>query len=69
MNHGPIGRMVATGRKSTYSAANDNCVEVAKLQGGGRTVRDSKNPSGPMLRFTSTEWQEFIHGMKSGELR
>jgi hypothetical protein len=30
-------------------------------------VRDSKNPDGPMLTFTSHEWEAFIAGVKSGE--
>ncbi|MFG1879443.1 DUF397 domain-containing protein [Sphaerisporangium sp. NPDC049003] len=29
-------------------------------------ARQSIGPSGPMLRFSSTEWQEFIHGVKTG---
>lgn len=57
-----------TWRKSTLSGTNnDDCVEVANLPGGGRAVRDSKNPDGPMLRFTSNEWQAFIGGVKDGE--
>lgn len=53
--------------KSSYSGQTGNCVEVAHLLGGGRAVRDSKNPDGPMLRFTSNEWQAFIGGVKDGE--
>jgi hypothetical protein len=34
-------------RKSSYSGAESNCVEV---NGTLDAVRDSKNPSGPLLR-------------------
>lgn len=51
-------------RKSSLSAQQDNCVEVAALPGGGRAVRDSKDLSGPMLRFTDGEWQMFVRGIK-----
>ncbi|MGW0589433.1 DUF397 domain-containing protein [Streptosporangium sp. NPDC002607] len=53
-------------RKSSKSAQQDNCVEVAAFPGGGRAIRDSKDPNGPMLRFASSEWQSFIGGIKSG---
>jgi Domain of unknown function (DUF397) len=53
-------------RKSSLSAQQDNCVEAADLPGGGRAVRDSKDPNGPALRFTSNEWQTFIDGVKNG---
>lgn len=54
-------------RKSRFSGANDNCVEVANTPGGGRAVRDSKNPDGPTLQFTSGEWDAFVSGIKAGE--
>jgi hypothetical protein len=54
-------------RKAEASAANGNCVEVAALPGGDITVRDSKNPDGPTLRFTSAEWSAFIDGTAAGE--
>jgi hypothetical protein len=55
-------------RKSTRSQGGSaNCVEVAELPGGGRAVRDSKNPSGPVLKFTPGEWDAFIGGVKDGE--
>ncbi|MCD0453255.1 DUF397 domain-containing protein [Actinocorallia sp. API 0066] len=44
--------------KSSYSSANsDNCVEVA-LNLPAIAVRDSKNPSGPALRFSRASWRK-----------
>lgn len=54
-------------RKSSRSQSNGNCVEVASLAGGSRAVRDSKNPTGPALLFTSAEWEAFTGGVKDGE--
>jgi hypothetical protein len=30
-------------------------------------VRDSKDPSGPVLRFPSSEWNAFLGGVKQNE--
>ena len=54
-------------RKARASAANGNCVEVAPLPGGGVAVRDSKDPEGPILRFTAAEWAAFAVGMAAGD--
>jgi hypothetical protein len=54
-------------RKSSYSTVEGNCVEVADLDHGGRAVRDSKDPSGPALMFTATEWVAFTTGVRAGE--
>lgn len=52
--------------KSSYSGSGNNCVEVAELD-GGRAVRDSKDPTGPALMFTATEWVAFTAGVRAGE--
>jgi len=51
-------------RKSSCSGSGDNCVEVATLPNGNQAVRDSKNPTGPVLTFTADEWNTFISGIK-----
>jgi hypothetical protein len=54
--------------KSTFCGSPDSeCVEVAELGEGRIAVRDSKNPAGPSLVFTSTEWTAFREGVRAGE--
>jgi len=53
--------------KSSLSYANGNCVEVASLDGGEIGVRNSRDCSGPVLRFTSDEWVAFLGGVRNGE--
>jgi len=53
-------------RKSPYSGNANGCVEYAVL-GDEVAVRDSKDPSGPVLRFPATEWREFVEAVKRGE--
>jgi hypothetical protein len=48
--------------KSSFSFANGNCVEVAELPGGSVGIRDSRDPDGPVLRFTRAEWAAFLGG-------
>ncbi|ETK34575.1 DUF397 domain-containing protein [Microbispora sp. ATCC PTA-5024] len=54
-------------QKSSRSANNCACVEVAVLPSGEVGVRDSKNQDGPVLVFTPAEWDAFINGVKAGE--
>ncbi|MDT0318423.1 DUF397 domain-containing protein [Streptomyces millisiae] len=54
-------------RRSSYSGGNGNCVEVAQLTHDGQVVRDSKNPSGPTLRFDDTGWAAFLASTGRGE--
>jgi hypothetical protein len=53
--------------KSSLSFANGNCVEVSDLPGGDVGVRNSRDTSGPVLRFTPDEWHAFIGGARNGE--
>lgn len=53
--------------KSTRSGpVSDNCVEVAFVD-GGVALRDSKDKVGPVLLFTSDEWDAFKAGVKADE--
>jgi hypothetical protein len=54
----------ATWAKSSFSFSNGNCVEVAELPGGSVGVRDSRNPAGPVLRFTRDGWDTFLAGAR-----
>ncbi len=54
-------------RKASKSTSNGQCVEVAHLDGGRVAVRDSKDPSGPVLVFTPGEWDAFLDGARRGE--
>ncbi|MDH6465210.1 hypothetical protein M2302_005411 [Micromonospora sp. A200] len=55
-------------RKSTRSQTS-NCVEVAPLGAGAAVValRDSKDPSGPVLLFNRAGWLGFVGGAKNGQ--
>lgn len=53
-------------RKSSLSGGSGNCVEFADA-GDLVLVRDSEDPSGPHLRFTSSQWRCFLAGVRLGE--
>jgi hypothetical protein len=55
-------------RKASRSGANGgDCVEVAR--GTAQiAARDSKDPGGEILWFSSGEWQRFIARVRAGEL-
>jgi hypothetical protein len=52
----------AAWRKSTYSGGDggESCVEVLDNIPGVVPVRDSKNPTGPVLLISASSWSAFI---------
>ncbi|MFJ5122063.1 MULTISPECIES: DUF397 domain-containing protein [unclassified Kitasatospora] len=57
-----------TWRKSSYSGSEGgNCIEVAESLRGAVPVRDSKDPDGPVLPFTTHSWQAFVAGIRAGD--
>jgi hypothetical protein len=66
-----MDRTGAAWRKSSFSGGNGGaCVEVAIVPGGtdgAVALRDSKNPSGPVLLFSPDEWREFTSAVRQGE--
>ena len=58
----------ATWRKSSLSAYNGSCFEIARLPADRVGVRDTKDKgSGPVLIFNQNEWSAFLSGAKAGE--
>jgi Domain of unknown function (DUF397) len=56
----------AVWRTSTHSNAGGECVEIADnlaAEHGVVLVRDSKDQTGPMLRFTCGQWTAFAASM------
>jgi hypothetical protein len=53
-------------RKSSRSGSGGDCVEVAQAS-AAVAVRDSKNPTGPILVFRPESWTTFIAATKQGE--
>lgn len=49
--------------KSSYSNQTGECVEVARNIPGTVAVRDSKRPTGPLLRVTPAAWDAFRAGL------
>lgn len=50
-------------RKTQHSMGNGECVEVVSAE-GRIAVRDSKNPDGFVLNYSSTAWQSFLKECK-----
>ncbi|MFD4904779.1 DUF397 domain-containing protein [Kitasatospora purpeofusca] len=55
-------------RKSSYSNGQGDCIEVADGLSDIVPVRDSKDPHGPTLAFSTTAWSSFLAAIRTGEL-
>lgn len=57
----------AVWHKSSRSGGGNACVQIARLAGGDRAIRDSKHPAGPVLRCTPTSWTTFTTSIRTGK--
>jgi hypothetical protein len=63
-NGGQCVEVAALWRKARRSADNGgHCVELSRRT-GAIAVRDSKNPTGPVLVFAPDAWREFTAAIK-----
>lgn len=63
-SHCDTGSCVEVAWNTSSHCQHGDCVEV----GHGEDqvlMRDSKDPDGPVLRFTRNQWQEFIQFLKN----
>jgi hypothetical protein len=61
----PDERAVALSWRKSSASATENCVEVA-FSDTSILVRDSKQESSHILKFTSPEWLAFLAGIQEG---
>jgi Domain of unknown function (DUF397) len=52
-------------RKSSYSDNGGNCIEVGEAW-RGVLVRDTQDPHGPVLVFTTGVWRRFAGQVRTG---
>jgi hypothetical protein len=62
----PAERAELSWLKAQSSTANGQCVELASAA-AGIAIRDSKDPDGPILVYTHSEFQAFLDGARNGE--
>jgi hypothetical protein len=79
MQSNPIDPKTLVWRKSRRSDGGNGCVEVALAdaapanaphkanRGPLLVIRDSENPTGPILAFTGPEVRAFFAGVRDGE--
>jgi hypothetical protein len=60
------GDCVEVAWRTASTSAGGECVEVA-ADDDAVLVRHSKDPDGPRLSYTPTEWAAFVSGVKDGE--
>ncbi|MGI5503014.1 DUF397 domain-containing protein [Lentzea sp. CA-135723] len=57
-----------TWRKSSYTAPDNNCVELT-IGKAATAMRDSKDPDGGSFVVQASAWAQFISCTKSGEFQ
>ncbi|MGW0857364.1 DUF397 domain-containing protein [Streptomyces sp. NPDC002690] len=64
----PAAALGVEGWSKPWSGGNGgNCVETLKLADGRVAVRQSADPDGPALIYSTGEMAAFIHGAKTGQ--
>ncbi len=64
----PAGELQGvTWQKSGRSNPSGNCVECAALPNGDVAVRNSRDPEGPALIYTTAEIEAFLLGVRDGD--
>ncbi|MBI1758220.1 MAG: DUF397 domain-containing protein [Actinobacteria bacterium] len=66
MTHNPAHDADTPWIKATASGGGGDCVEMRR-NAGGIEIRDSKDPTGPVLRFTPAEFAAWLDGATKGE--
>lgn len=63
-----FGLTGVTWREPSAGAGEHDCGEIAELPGGGRVVRDSRDPGREPLRSTASGRAAFCEGVVAGGL-
>lgn len=53
--------------KASASGPTEDCIEVTGLTDGGVAMRNSRDPEGPALVYTRSEFDAFVLGARAGE--
>jgi hypothetical protein len=61
-----IMRVGSGPRKSSW-CESAQCVEVGRPCPDAVSMRDAKNPNGPVLTFTASAWQKFVERCHGSE--
>jgi Domain of unknown function (DUF397) len=54
----------AAWRTSSHSGANGSCVQITGTNPATVMIRDSTDPAGPRLTFTTGQWAAFTAAIK-----
>ena len=66
MNSSDLGDTDNLPWRVAQSCNGGTCVRVA-LSGKAVFIGDSKNPAGPILKYTRSEWDTFVARIKHGD--